>query len=360
MIKNLKYLSWILTKKFKILRGPYFLLISLKNWFKRDGWWVTSKSELIDFFSYISKCEYVYFSSLVNISNIEYNQDIDILFKIEDLSQITYKLKRGRPSPNAIRVDLYSLEGAYPYVYQGIAYFPPKLGKVFLEKAEIRSGMRVLSNEHQALSNLYREVYIKGLCKDEQFSNSKKVLESFKILNILINFNNLTFKFIDDYFAQLSFRPALDSIKSLSDNSDCLKATIENEFSKFESANNVLTIFIRNSELTETIVGYINNFTPYNYRIYKQGHLSKDEISLIKSETRGGNWFSDSFNVGGDPVYYFTFIDELTLFDLEKVKLYKTIVRKKFHQNIMHSADSSRESVYYYSLIQPDDYKKLI
>jgi hypothetical protein len=360
MIKILKYFAWMLTKKYKILRGPYFFLIALKNKFNPVGWWIPSESNLSNYFSSIADCDYVVFSSLKQLSDIEFNRDIDILFRYEQLTHITRKLKRGRPSPNAIRVDLYSLEGIHPYTNKGIAYFPPKLGRAFLEKATFRSGVRVLCDQHQALSNLYREVYIKGMCNDEQFGKSSKIFSSFRILEISINNHNLTFKYIDEYFAKLGFRPPLDTIKILSEDSDCLRTLIENEFSKFESSTNVLTIFIRSSDITDDIIKFVNSFPPLNYKIFSQGSLSRNQISLIKDETRGGNWYSDSFNVAGDPVYWFTFIDETTMFDLEKVKLYKTYLRENFHQNIIHSADSSRESIYYFSLIHPHEWKKLI
>lgn len=367
MISILKKIGWIIIKKYKFLQKPHAFIISTYNLINsnKDSYWISNPRKLNDYFFSISHCEYVLFSSNFSSSKSERLDSINILFKIDHLKEISLMLKRGRPTSNAIRVNLYSLEGVSPFVYQAIAYYPPKLGEFLLSGSILKDGIKTLDGKQLAISTLYNEVYIKGTSNDYEIAQSNDVIDSYKILNLPTNENTLCVRYIDNYLAGLGYRPSLDSlnvfsVKDYSVNSEYLRNAVESEFSKFDSDSNVLTLILRNNEFLETQVEYINKNLPNGYIIYDQGYLNDPVITKLKAAARGGNWYSTSNFNGGEPKYFFTMTNDFSKLDRTQIRSYKRKIREYFYMNMVHTSDTTKEAIYYYSLINEYDWKNLL
>jgi hypothetical protein len=334
---------WYLTKKFKILRPAYFRLIKFKNRFSKNlGYWIPYGVSITDFFNSIKDTNYICFSLSFfedNLPKLEFNQDIDLLVDDSNLSIILSKLKRGRPNINAIRVDIYSLNGISPFDYSGMPLFPVKFGRTLLKSRILKNFVWIPNEDNQVLSTIYRALYIKDLVcnKTKPDLNSKHIkfildkMESMKI--------NIKFDF-DSWHKYLKENDASLPIDSMNENSICMRALIKKEFKPYETSRNFAVFILRNDKYLDKIIKYTESkIKEYNFEIIFKGLLGSSK-ERVTDYLRGGNWNSSSVNVSSQPIYYFFIESFKSNFNYADVQIIKNEIRTYFHKNVLHSTDS--------------------
>jgi hypothetical protein len=348
---------WVLTKKYKFLRPIYFQLIRIKNLFALNkGYWVNSPNDLKKLFESISNTNYVLLSKeqeqIVEIS-IEYNKDIDLLVADNDINLIKSKLVHGRPGSNSIRVDIYSTTGLYPHTFNGIAIIPPLTASSILKSLQIKNNIKVLSENDKLLFYNYKKLYLRGECNQSE-DVYLELLEKYKHIATIGIRETDDFRHIEkvDYIlGSLGWRPALDMLEILASNSDCLKRLVEREYKTFQTDRQFVMFVLRETNELSLIKEMVNDELSHNAKILDSGEINGLKLENFVINTRGGNWISNSVNVGNEPRFYYFCEYKKMNSDYAELKRLKFKIREAFHKNVIHSSDSSRQALYYLSLL---------
>ena len=353
----LRKIVWLITKKYKFLRPIYFQLIRIKNLFSLNkGYWVNSPNDLQQLFESISNTNYVLLSKeqeqIVEIS-IEYNKDIDLLVADNDLNLIKSKLVHGRPRANSIRVDIYSTTGLYPHTFNEIAIIPPLTASSILSSSQIKNNIKVLSETNKLLFNNYKNLYLRGECNQPE-DVYLDLLEKYKHIattGITATDDFRHIEKVDYILGSLGWRPALDMLEILASNSDCLKRLVDNEYKPFQTDRQFVMFVLRETNELSLIKEMVNDELSHKAIILDSGEINGWKLENFVINARGGNWISNSVNVGNEPKFYYFCEYKKMNSDYIEFKSLKFKIREAFHKNVIHSSDSSRQALYYLSLL---------
>lgn len=345
MIKKFKKLIWILTKKFKFLRRPYFIAIKIKNLFSNSGFWIPKNTSVFDFFEKISNVDYICFSEYIfdlDENEVIFNKDLDILVTDEQINSVIKLLSRTRPSIDSIRIDVYSLHGSNPFTFKGITLFPVKIGKKLIDTYSKYKTVKVVNRRLRWLVKLYRGIYIKQL--------------DISLINLnenMLDFDKYNWDNLEGILFEKGWRPPLDSLEILSKNgSKELIDLVKRLYKPYLNNKKYVVFLIRDTNNILDVVEYINDYMKTKkISIIQEQFIDENRLSYVTESLRGGNWISKSFNVGGNPSYFFFLDFKFNDHSLDFIKSIKNEIREKFHKNIVHSSDSSTQALYYYHII---------
>jgi len=359
--KKIKIILWRLTKRYQFLRPFYFVLVKIKNRFLKDnmGFWVPKNTSLKDFFLSIQGFDYVLLSkeqdTILN-NELGYDKDIDLLVNDDDINFLLKKLSKGRPNINAIRVDIYSASGIYPFNFKGVALIPPLISRNLLKNKISYNKLKLLNSDDFIKFYFYKKLYLIGDCEKIESDSShldKLINLSFFEKTSLYNFSKVDI--VDLILKENGWKPALDLLELLAENNSCLKKILENDYKKFNTDRTFIMYIVRESEDSHMVKDELINLASDKLKIIKHGQIPIKLINDFIVGTRGGNWISQSVNVGGNPYYYIFCESEDFVIDY-KSSLFeiKYKIRNMYHKNIVHSTDSSRQALYYLSLISSE------
>jgi hypothetical protein len=284
---------------------------------------------------------------------IEYTKDIDLLVADNDLNLIKSKLVHGRPKANSIRVNLYSTSGLNPHTFNGIAIIPPLVASSILSSTQIKNNIKVMSETDKLLFYCYKNLYLRGECNqlDDVYMDLLEEYKHIATTGIKATDDFRHVEKVDYILGSLGWRPALDMLEILASNKDCLKRIVEREYKLFQTNRQFVMFVLRESSELGLIKEMVNVKLSRNATVLDYGKIPQEKLENFIINTRGGNWISNSVNVGSEPKFYYFWEYKKMNFDYTKYKSIKFEIREEFHKNVIHSSDSPREALYYLSLL---------
>lgn len=254
--------------------------------------------------------QYVALRWFENLPAMEPGEDLDLLVRDEDLTELQRLLAQ---EPGTVPVDLYSTTGMPGADYQGAAYYPPPLARGLLERAVVhRSGVRVPAGEDHLRSLAYHAVYHKGLrsglpseltgerLAGPEHDYAAALGDVARTVGVDLR---LTLEGVDEYLAEVGWRPSMDTLRRLASGNPWVEKRFLEAVMPAPETPEVSVFLIRERTLAHvSLDDVLAVLDHYGFDVLRATPFDGEAAERCAAQTRGGNWGRGPFaESGGGP-----------------------------------------------------------
>ncbi|MBB3330951.1 hypothetical protein BDK63_001826 [Halomonas campaniensis] len=318
-------------------------------------------------------------------------EDIDILVADEDVERLTFYTKFiGKK--NDTPCDIYSVSGLPGTSSRNMPYYPVPVARKILKNAIWVNGtVRAPSCNDHFLSMCYHAVYHKGYASaipSEDVDRNRNVVVScdhdymgkikslYESSNLKLTGFSITLEALDRLLGEAGWKPAYDTLQKMSVKNQWIHDALLSNLVDIEEPLRGLTIFLVREEGMSYLETIKETLFEEGFDHVLEGSIPADNVSLVASGIRGGNWGRGPWpKSGGLPGYYFVVYDAKPITPSaaaekehpglvnERISMAKIKIRDFYnHQvcpqercNIIHSADNAAQALDYLKLIDPSN-----